>query len=125
MLSSWGVLAALGVGGVLVVERTPLQAGVSSIAIAVAVGVSGGIIHFGVIRTVALPNLTQLLRLVHMKTHLPTATPCNQTSHCSNIFPRYMVWGNRSPSAVRCQPDQNKVSIAPLWGRLALVSPQP
>lgn len=47
-----GVLGtALGVGGVLLVGAvTPLQAGVSSIAIAVAVGVSGGIgLFFGVI----------------------------------------------------------------------------
>ena len=47
-----GVLGtALGVGGVLVVGAvTPLQAGVSSIAIAVAVCVSGGIgLFFGVI----------------------------------------------------------------------------
>ncbi len=47
-----GVLGtALGAGGVLLVGAvTPLQAGVSSIAIAVAVGVSGGIgLFFGVI----------------------------------------------------------------------------
>jgi len=72
-------------------------AGVSSIAIAVAVGVSGGIIHsLSFSRRAAQLDPIVALRSAY-ENSLPTPPPprhsCNQTSHCSpRTYFQDMLW---------------------------------